>query len=61
VSLKIRCRHTIGLNYSGSGSSVGTGRERARNTSRYPLAAAHRLLMDRFGISIGDVIGHNEA
>lgn len=63
VSLKVRCRHTVGLNYTAIGiEHVGTSDAGVLGNSRQ-LAASLRLtvwLMDRYGISYGNVIGHNE-
>jgi len=64
VSLKVRCRHTVGLNYTAIGiEHVGTSDGQVLGNRRQ-LAASLALtewLMDRFGISVGNVIGHNES
>ena len=63
VRLTIRCRHTVGLNYTAIGiEHVGTSDAQILGNRRQ-LAASLKLtvwLMDRFGISHGNVIGHNE-
>jgi beta-N-acetylhexosaminidase len=64
VPLGVRCRHAVGLNHSAIGiEHVGTSDEQVlRNTAQ--MRASLRLtayLMDRFGIAIGNVIGHNES
>lgn len=63
VPLKVRCRHTVGLNYTAIGiEHVGTS-DAGVLGNRRQLAASLRLtvwLIDRFGISYGNVIGHNE-
>ena len=64
VSLRIRCRHTVGLNWTAIGiEHVGlSGAEVLANPRQ--LAASIRLsrwLMGRYGIALGDVIGHNES
>jgi beta-N-acetylhexosaminidase len=63
VSTAIRCRHTVGLNYTAIGiEHVGTSDAQIL-ANRRQLAASLALtvwLMDRHGISVGNVIGHNE-
>jgi N-acetylmuramoyl-L-alanine amidase len=64
VRLGVRCRHTVGLNWTAIGiEHVGlTGAEVLANPRQ--LAASIRLtrwLMARYGIALGDVIGHNES
>ncbi len=64
VNLSLRCRHTIGLNYTAIGiEMVGTS---DREILRRPpeLRAALRLtlwLVARFGIQVRNVIGHAES
>lgn len=64
VSLRIMCRHTVGLNYTAIGiEHVGTS-DRGVLDNRRQMRASLALtawLMGRFGISLGDVIGHNES
>lgn len=63
VNLSIRCRHAIGMNWTAIGiEHVGTSAEdilhdRAMMRSSLRLTA---WLMLRYGIDIGDVIGHAE-
>jgi N-acetylmuramoyl-L-alanine amidase-like protein/zinc carboxypeptidase len=64
VSLRIMCRHTVGLNWTAIGiEHVGTSdRQILRN--RAQIAASLRLtrwLQSRFGIAIRNVIGHSES
>jgi N-acetylmuramoyl-L-alanine amidase len=64
VSLTTMCRHTVGLNYTAIGiEHVGTSdAEILGNPSQ--LQASLRLtvwLMDRYGIQLRNVIGHNES
>ena len=64
VRLKIRCRHVIGLNQTSIGiEDVGTNARRIlRNDAM--MRASLRLtlwLMQRFGINVGNVIGHAES
>lgn len=64
VSLTIRCRHTVGLNHRTIGiEHVGTS-DGAVMGDRRQRKASLRLttwLMSRFGIAVGDVIGHSES
>jgi beta-N-acetylhexosaminidase len=64
VPLTTRCRHTVGLNYTAIGiEHVGTSDAQILGDRRQ-LAASLSLtawLMSRFGISLGNVIGHNES
>jgi N-acetylmuramoyl-L-alanine amidase len=64
VSLRIRCRHTIGLNQTAIGiEHVGTSSAGVLN-NRLQRRATLRLtlwLMARFHISVGNVIGHGES
>jgi beta-N-acetylhexosaminidase len=64
VRLDTRCRHTVGLNHTAIGiEHVGTSDAQILGNRRQ-LAASLALtvwLMDRYGISLGNVIGHNES
>ncbi len=64
VRLTVRCRHTVGLNWTAIGiEHVGTSDRQILDDPRQ-LAASLRLtawLMGRYGIALGDVIGHNES
>jgi N-acetylmuramoyl-L-alanine amidase len=64
VSLTTMCRHTVGLNYTAIGiEHVGTSDAAILGNPRQ-LAASLRLtvwLMNRFGIQVRNVIGHNES
>jgi beta-N-acetylhexosaminidase len=64
VSLNTICRHTVGLNYTAVGiEHVGMSDSEILHNPRQ-LAASLKLtlwLMDRFGISLANVIGHNES
>lgn len=64
VPLTTRCRHTVGLNYTAIGiEHVGTSDAQILGNPRQ-LAASLALtawLVSRFGISLGNVIGHNES
>ena len=64
VHLDVRCRHTIGLNWTAIGiEHVGTS-DRAILHNRRMMRSSLRLnawLMARFDISIGNVIGHAES
>ncbi|MFN8185844.1 MAG: peptidoglycan recognition family protein [Gaiellales bacterium] len=64
VPLTVRCRHTVGLNHRAIGiEHVGTSDAQVLgNTAQ--MKASLRLtayLMNRFEISVGNVIGHNES
>lgn len=63
VPLSIRCRHTVGLNWTAIGVEH-VGRSDAEVTGNARQLAASlvlsRWLMARFGIALGDVIGHAE-
>jgi N-acetylmuramoyl-L-alanine amidase len=64
VPLRIRCRHTIGLNQTAIGiEHVGTSSVGVLNNSRQRRASMRLTLwlMARFGISVGNVIGHGES
>jgi beta-N-acetylhexosaminidase len=64
VRTSIMCRHTVGLNWTAVGiEHVGTSDAQvlgnaAQMRSSLALTA---WLMDRYGIALGDVIGHNES
>lgn len=63
VRLTIRCRHTVGLNWTAIGiEHVGlTSAEVMANRRQLAASLAlTRWLMRRFEIRLGDVIGHNE-
>ena len=64
VDLDVRCRHTIGMNWTAIGiEHVGTSERRILHNRRM-MRASLRLtawLMARFGIAIGNVIGHAES
>jgi beta-N-acetylhexosaminidase len=64
VPLDTICRHTVGLNWTAIGiEHVGTSDAAVLGNPR-ELAASLRLtawLMQRYRISLGDVIGHNES
>jgi N-acetylmuramoyl-L-alanine amidase len=63
VSLKLMCRHTVGLNYTSFGiEHVGSSDAQVMGNSRQ-LAASLRLtrwLRCRYGIATANVIWHNE-
>lgn len=64
VPLSTMCRHTVGLNWTAIGiEHVGTS-DSSILRSPEQMAASLRLtlwLMHRFGISLPNVIGHNES
>jgi N-acetylmuramoyl-L-alanine amidase len=64
VALTTMCRHTVGLNYTAIGvEAVGMSDAGILQNPRQ-LQASLRLaawLMQRYGIQLGDVIGHNES
>jgi hypothetical protein len=64
VSLRIMCRHTVGLNHVSIGIEHVGRREAEVFARKRQLRASLRLvrwLRDRFGIPIRRVIGHNES
>jgi N-acetylmuramoyl-L-alanine amidase len=64
VSLRIRCRHTTGLNWTAIGiENVGLsdGAILARPSELSASLALTRWLRCRYGIALRDVIGHNES
>jgi len=64
VPLTVMCRHTVGLNYTAIGiEHVGTSDAEILGNPRQ-LNASLRLtawLMERYGIELRNVIGHNES
>ena len=64
VRLGVRCRHTVGLNWTAIGiEHVGTSDAAVLGNPRQ-VAASIKLslwLMSRYGIDLGDVIGHAES
>jgi len=64
VPLDLMCRHTVGLNWTAIGiEMVGLSDQQILGRARQ-IAAATRLtlwLMQRFGIQLRNVIGHNES
>lgn len=64
VRLDTRCRHTVGLNHVALGiEHVGTsdGQVMSNKRQRRSSLAMTAWLMGRFGIGLGNVIGHNES
>jgi N-acetylmuramoyl-L-alanine amidase len=64
VPLDIMCRHTVGLNWTAIGiEHVGYSDQQVLGDTRQIAASLSlvRWLRCRFGISIADVIGHNES
>jgi N-acetyl-anhydromuramyl-L-alanine amidase AmpD len=64
VPLRIRCRHTVGLNWTAIGiENVGTSDASILGNSRqlHASLALTAWLMSRFHIALGDVIGHAES
>lgn len=64
VPLGIRCRHTVGLNHVAFGIEHTGYRDGDVLGNRRQMRASIRLtkwLRCRYGIAIGDVIGHNES
>jgi N-acetyl-anhydromuramyl-L-alanine amidase AmpD len=63
VDLRIRCRHAVGMNWTAIGiEHVGTS-DRMVLGDRRQMRSGIRLtlwLMQRYGINIGNVIGHAE-
>jgi N-acetyl-anhydromuramyl-L-alanine amidase AmpD len=64
VPLNVMCRHTVGLNYTAIGiEDVGTSDQQVMR-DKAQLDASLRLtlwLMQHYGISLPNVIGHNES
>ena len=64
VPLTIRCRHTVGLNYTAIGiEHVGQSDAQVMGDRRQLEASLRltRALQGRYGISTRNVIGHNES
>jgi beta-N-acetylhexosaminidase len=64
VSLKIMCRHTVGLNYTAIGIEHAGFKDGDVLGNRRQLNASLRLtawLKCRYGIRLSNVIGHNES
>jgi N-acetylmuramoyl-L-alanine amidase len=64
VPLGIRCRHTVGLNWTAIGiEQVGESDAEilANPRERHAAVALTVWLMSRYHIALGDVIGHNES
>jgi N-acetylmuramoyl-L-alanine amidase len=64
VSLRIMCRHTVGLNYTAIGIEHAGYTDGDVLGNRRQLAASLRLtawLKCRYGIRLSNVIGHNES
>jgi beta-N-acetylhexosaminidase len=64
VSLKIMCRHTVGLNWTAIGiEHVGISDEDVMGNRRMVRASVRltRWLQGRYGIARRNVIGHNES
>src|SRR5213075_1151382 len=63
VPLGIRCRHAIGMNWTAIGiGHVGTSDRQILRNGAMMRASLHLTvwLMDKYGISWGNVIGHAE-
>jgi N-acetylmuramoyl-L-alanine amidase len=63
VNLRIRCRHAIGMNWTAIGiEHVGTSDRQILRNRAMMRASLHLTvwLMDKYGISWGNVIGHAE-
>jgi N-acetylmuramoyl-L-alanine amidase len=64
VRLRVRCRHAVGMNYTSIGiEHVGTSDHMVLRDSAQ-MKSSLRLtlwLMQKFGINIGNVIGHRES
>jgi beta-N-acetylhexosaminidase len=64
VKLTVMCRHTVGLNATSIGVEAVATSDAAVLENPRQLQASLRLaawLMQRYGIQLGDVIGHNES
>jgi beta-N-acetylhexosaminidase len=64
VSLRLMCRHTVGLNYTAIGIEHAGFKDGDVLGNRRELAASLQLtrwLRCRYGIAIKNVIGHNES
>jgi beta-N-acetylhexosaminidase len=63
VSVRIMCRHTVGLNWTAIGiEHVGTSDAQVMGNARQRSASLRltRMLQGRHGIATANVIGHNE-
>lgn len=63
VALELMCRHAVGLNYTAIGiEHVGTSDAQVMGNRRQRAASLRltRALQGRYGITTGNVIGHNE-
>ena len=61
--LDVRCRHAVGMNWTSIGiEHVGTSDQMVLNDRAQMRASLHLTLwlMQRYGINVGNVIGHNE-
>jgi beta-N-acetylhexosaminidase len=64
VSLRLMCRHTVGLNYTAIGIEHAGFKDGDVLNNRRELAASLRLtawLKCRYGVRLSNVIGHNES
>ena len=64
VNLRTRCRHTVGLNWTAIGiehAGYGDGDVLDNPAERRASLWLTQYLRCRFGIGVGDVIGHNES
>jgi len=64
VSLKLMCRHTVGLNYTAIGIEHAGFSDGDLLGNKRELAASLRLtawLKCRYGVRLSNVIGHNES
>jgi beta-N-acetylhexosaminidase len=64
VSVKIMCRHTVGLNYTAIGIEHAGFKDGDLLGNKRELAASLRLtawLKCRYGVRLQNVIGHNES
>jgi N-acetylmuramoyl-L-alanine amidase len=64
VSLRLMCRHTVGLNYTAIGIEHAGFKDSDVLGNRRELAASLKLtawLRCRYGIALKNVIGHNES
>jgi N-acetylmuramoyl-L-alanine amidase len=64
VSVKLMCRHTVGLNYTAIGIEHAGFKDADVLGNQRELGASLRLtawLKCRYGIRLGNVIGHNES
>jgi beta-N-acetylhexosaminidase len=64
VNLRTRCRHTVGLNWTAIGiehAGYGDGDVLGNRPQLRASLWLTQYLRCRFGIGLGDVIGHNES